>query len=43
MSDNKVTAFLGKNPKMTGVLFTILLILSTGEASAAFGNTIAGP
>ena len=44
MSDNKVAAYLAEHPKMTGVLFTMMLLLSQagGAMGAAMMNT-AGP
>ena len=44
MSDNKITAYLAEHPKMTGVLFTTMLLLS--QAGGAMGNAMsntAGP
>jgi hypothetical protein len=44
MSENTTTTFLAEHPKMIGVLFTLLLVLSsTGVASAGMGSSIAGP
>jgi hypothetical protein len=41
MSDTKITAFLRKHPKMMGVLFTLLVLLSqAGSAAAARGITV---
>lgn len=42
MSDNNVAAYLRDNPKMTGVLFTIMLLLSQAGSVAA-GCSFAGP
>lgn len=42
--DNSVAAFLAEHPKMTGVLFTVLLMLTqVGGAAASTGSTCAGP
>ncbi|WP_255150062.1 DUF7503 family protein [Halorarius halobius] len=42
--DNTLAAYLAENPKMTGVLFTIMLLLShAGSAVAGHGSDIAGP
>ena len=44
MSDNKFTQFLEDNPRMVGVLFSLMVFLSTtGAAAASNGTTIAGP
>ena len=41
-NDSSVKALLAEHPKMTGVLFTMLLLLSqTGVAAA--GDAICGP
>ncbi len=43
-SDSKVASYLVENPRMIGVLFTILLLLSqVGNVSAGSSATIAGP
>ncbi|KPN30673.1 hypothetical protein SY89_01409 [Halolamina pelagica] len=37
-------SFLADNPKMMGVLFTMLLFLSqAGSVAASAANTVAGP
>jgi hypothetical protein len=44
MEHNDITAYLAQHPKMTGVLFTSMLLLSqTGSAMAAIGSTCSGP
>jgi hypothetical protein len=44
MSDDKVAAYLAEHPKMTGVLFTTMLLLSqAGSVAAASGMTTSGP
>lgn len=45
MSDSSdLTAYLTENPRMIGVLFTIMLLLTqAGNAAAAAGTTTAGP
>ena len=43
MSDNKVATYLAQNPKMTGVLFTMLMVLSQAGGVAAKNATVAGP
>jgi len=44
MSESKFTQFLENNPRMIGVLFSLLVFLSTtGAAAAAYGTTTAGP
>ncbi|MFC5972020.1 hypothetical protein ACFPYI_11830 [Halomarina salina] len=44
MSDTKVSTFLAEHPKMTGVLFTTLLLLSqSGAVSAAQCASNNGP
>ena len=43
-TDNAAANWLAEHPKMTGVLFTMLLLLSqTGVAAAANGGATAGP
>ncbi|MFB6197753.1 MAG: hypothetical protein ABEI52_05710 [Halobacteriaceae archaeon] len=40
----EMTDYLENNPRMIGVLFTILLLLSqAGSAAAAVGGTVKGP
>ncbi len=44
MSDNKAAKFLAEHPKMTGVLFTAMLLLSqAGTALAGNGSAYPGP
>jgi hypothetical protein len=43
MSDNTVAAYLAEHPKMTGVLFTAMLLLSQAGSVAAGGSSIVGP
>lgn len=43
MSDSSLKAYLAEHPKMTGVLFTILLLLSQAGSVAAGNSAIAGP
>jgi hypothetical protein len=41
-TDNEVVAWLAEHPKMTGVLFTMMLLLSQAGTVAA-GNIASGP
>jgi hypothetical protein len=44
MSDDKLTEFLSDHPRMIGVLFSIMVFLSTtGAVAADSGSTIPGP
>jgi hypothetical protein len=44
MSDSTLKTYLAENPRMTGVLFTIMLLLSqAGGAAAAVGGANPGP
>ena len=44
MADNKLTQFLQNNPRMIGVLFTVMVFLSTtGAAAANAATTDMGP
>lgn len=44
MADNELLTYLESNPRMIGVLFTILLILSqAGNAAAGAAVTTGGP
>ena len=44
MADNKLTQFLQNNPRMIGVLFTVMVFLSTtGAAAANAAATDMGP
>lgn len=43
MSETDLTTYLAENPRMIGVLFTLLALLSqTGNAAASF-FTVSGP
>ena len=41
--DNKAAAWLAEHPKMTGVLFTMMLLLSQAGSVVAGSNSGAGP
>lgn len=42
--DNTVVNWLAENPKMTGVLFTAMLLLSqAGTVAAGGGTSVMGP
>lgn len=43
MSDNTIAAYLAENPRMIGVLFAMLLLLSQTGNVAAGNASIAGP
>ena len=44
MVDSDVTTYLAENPRMMGVLFTMLLLLSqTGNAAGALAASCYGP
>lgn len=44
MSEHNIKAYLANHPRMTGVLFTILLLLTqVGNAVAGNHATVAGP
>ncbi len=43
MSDDSTKAYLAEHPRMTGVLFTLLLLLSQAGNAAASNLTVAGP
>lgn len=44
MADSDLTDYLAENPRMMGVLFTMLLLLAqAGNASAGFVTGCAGP
>jgi hypothetical protein len=44
MSDNTVASYLAEHPKMTGVLFTALMLLSqAGTVIAGNANGTGGP
>ncbi|MFQ3318870.1 MAG: hypothetical protein ACI8UR_000532 [Natronomonas sp.] len=41
--NNAVSNFLAEHPKMTGVLFTMMLLLTQAGSVAANGTATAGP
>ena len=41
--DSTVAAYLAEHPKMTGVLFTMMLLLSQAGSVAAAGQSTCGP
>jgi hypothetical protein len=41
--DNKAAAWLAEHPRMTGILFTMMLLLSQAGTVAANGASNAGP
>jgi len=44
MSESTLRTYLAENPRMTGVLFTMLLLLTqAANASAAWACTTSGP
>lgn len=43
MSDDTLAAYMAAHPKMTGVLFALLLILSQAGMVAGQGGTVMGP
>ena len=43
MSENKLATYLAENPRMTGVLFTLMLVLSQVGGAAARCTTTTGP
>ncbi|WP_280633722.1 DUF7503 family protein [Halorussus marinus] len=43
MAEKDLTAYLAENPRMMGVLFTTLLLLSQAGNSAAAVAGVAGP
>jgi len=43
MSDSKIAAYLAEHPKMAGVLFTMLLLLSQAGNVAASCTASSGP
>lgn len=40
---NPATGWLADHPKMTGVLFTMMLLLTQAGSVAANGTSVAGP
>ncbi|MFC6990518.1 hypothetical protein ACFQH3_01180 [Haladaptatus sp. GCM10025707] len=44
MSESSIKAYLAENPKMTGALFMLMLLLSSvGNAAAGVAGSVAGP
>lgn len=43
MFDNSTKAYLAEHPRMTGVLFTLLVLLSQAGNAAASNVVVAGP
>ncbi len=44
MSDSRIAAYLAEHPKMTGVLFTTLLLLSQAQSvMAGASSSVNGP
>lgn len=43
MADNKFSQFLSNHPQMIGVLFTMMVFLSTTGAAVASNSTNPGP
>lgn len=44
MADSNLTTYLAENPRMMGVLFTMMLLLSqTGNAAGAIAKSCYGP
>ncbi|WP_439954815.1 DUF7503 family protein [Halomarina rubra] len=43
MSDSTVSTYVAEHPKMAGVLFTMLLMLTQAGSAAASAGTIVGP
>lgn len=43
MSDDTIATFLAERPKLTGALFTIVLLLSQAGGVLAGGQATAGP
>ena len=44
MAENDITSYLAENPRMMGVMFTMLLLLAqAGNASAGFVIGCVGP
>ncbi|MFB6300397.1 MAG: hypothetical protein ABEH65_09070 [Halobacteriales archaeon] len=43
-TDNSLMAYLAANPRMIGVLFTLMvLVMEAGNVAARGGGTISGP
>ena len=44
MADSKIAQYIAEHPRMAGVLFTVLLLLTqAGNAAAANNAAISGP
>lgn len=44
MADNDIASYLAEHPRMIGVLFTMMLLLTqAGNAAAGGGSTLIGP
>lgn len=44
MSEKDITSYITENPRMMGVLFTMILLLATaGNTAATWAPTCAGP
>ena len=44
MADNDIASYLAEHPRMIGVLFTMMLLLTqAGNVAAGGGNTLIGP
>jgi hypothetical protein len=43
LADTTVVEYLKEHPRMSGVLFTVLLLLSQAGSAAAHGATVTGP
>lgn len=43
MSQTDLTTYLAENPRMLGVLFTMMLLLSQAGSAAAGVSTLSGP
>ncbi len=44
MADNDIAAFLAEHPRMIGVLFTMMMLLTqAGNVAAGSGFTVSGP
>jgi len=43
MTESRVSGYLADNPRMIGVLFTALVLLSQAGSAAATFSTIMGP
>ena len=44
MADNDIAAYLAEHPRMIGVLFTMMLLLTqAGNVAASNANTLTGP